>query len=147
MPAAATASETGSHHYVTLLGLHTFDLPQLLRAIERGLPFQAIERLHRSVGLEVEEIARLVQIPRRTLTRRRQEGRFLPVESDRLVAAARLLGKTLDLFEGNPDAAKRWLLAPQTALGGAVPLEIAKTKVGAREVETVIDRLEQGIFS
>jgi uncharacterized protein (DUF2384 family) len=38
-------------------------------------------------------------------------------------------------------------MAPQRALGGAVPLEIAKTEVGAREVEQIIGRLEQGVFT
>jgi uncharacterized protein (DUF2384 family) len=32
-------------------------------------------------------------------------------------------------------------------LGGAIPLEIAKTEVGAREVEQIIGRLEQGVFT
>jgi len=147
MPVAAAEERNGPYSYVALLGLRTFHLRDLLRAIERGLPFSTIERLHRSIGLEIEEIASLIQIPQRTLTRRRHEGRFPPQESDRLISAARMMSKTIDLFEGNADAAKRWLLSAQIAFGGAAPLEIAKTEIGAREVETLIDRLEQGVFS
>ena len=38
-------------------------------------------------------------------------------------------------------------MTPQRALGGAIPLDIAKTEVGAREVEQIIGRLEQGVFT
>ena len=147
MAKSAAARETGSFDYLELLGVRAAHLRDLLRLIARGLPFEAIERLQRSIGFDIETIAALVQVPRRTLTRRRHEGRFAPEESDRLVAAARLLSKALDLFEGKADAARAWLTAPQIAFGGAVPLDIAKSETGAREVERLIDRLEQGIFS
>jgi len=146
MAKSAAAHETG-FDYLELLGLRSMHLRELLRLIARGLPFDSIERLQKNVGFDIDVLTALVQIPRRTLTRRRSEGRFAPEESDRLVAAARLLSKALDLFEGNAEAARGWLLAPQLVLGGATPLDIAKTKTGAREVEILIDRLEQGIFS
>jgi putative toxin-antitoxin system antitoxin component (TIGR02293 family) len=146
MAKSAAAHETG-FDYLELLGLRSMHLRELLRLIARGLPFDSIERLQKSVGFDIDILTALVQIPRRTLTRRRREGRFSPEESDRLVAAARLLSKALDLFEGNAEAARGWLLTPQVALAGAIPLDIAKTETGAREVEILIDRLEQGIFS
>ena len=146
MAKSAAAHETG-FDYLELLGLRSMHLRELLRLIARGLPFDSIERLQKNVGFDIDVLTALVQIPRRTLTRRRSEGRFAPEESDRLVAAARLLSKALDLFEGNAEAARGWLLAPQLVLGGATPLDIAKTETGAREVEILIDRLEQGIFS
>lgn len=143
---AATRS-TGPFDYLELLGARAMHLRDLLRLIARGLPYESIDSLQRQTGLDMETLIVLVQIPRRTLTRRKQEGRFAPEESDRLVGAARLLSKALDLFEGNAEAARGWLAAPQVALGGVVPLDIAKSDVGAREVETLIDRLEYGIFS
>jgi len=144
---AKSASATASpFDYLDLLGIRAAHLRDLLRAIERGIPFDAIERLHRNTGLDIDMLATLINVPRRTLTRRRQDGRFTSEESDRLVAAARLLSKALDLFAGNAGAARGWLLEPQVALGGAIPLDIARTETGAREVELLIDRLEQGIF-
>ena len=146
MAKSAAAQEAG-FDYLELLGLRSMHLRELLRLIARGLPFDSIERMQKNVGFDIDTLAALVQIPRRTLTRRRSEGRFTPEESDRLVAAARLLSKALDLFEGNAEGARGWLLAPQLGLAGAIPLDIAKTETGAREVEILIDRLEQGIFS
>ena len=59
----------------------------------------------------------------------------------------RVLGKALELFEGDSRAAERWLSSPKAGLGGAVPSELAKTEAGAREVEALIGRLEHGVFS
>jgi len=136
-----------AHSYVILLGLRTFELGKVLKAVENGLAFGALEHLQRNVGLSTEELGELVQISRRTMARRKQEGRFLPEESDRLLRAARLFARALELFDGASDDALRWLRSAQTALGGAVPLAIARTEVGAREVITLIDRLQQGVFS
>jgi len=136
----------GPHAYVVLLGLDAFDAPDLLRTVKRGFSYRAIERFQRNTSLSFERIMVLIDVPRRTLTRRKRDGRLLPDESDRLLRASRLFGRALELFEGNRDAASEWLSTAQPALGGAVPLDLARTDVGVREVETLVGRLEQGIF-
>jgi putative toxin-antitoxin system antitoxin component (TIGR02293 family) len=137
----------GPHAYVVLLGLETFDAPALLRAVDRGLAYRTFERLRRNTSLPFDRLIALIHIPRRTLTRRKDEGRFLPDESDRLLRAARLFGKALQLFEGDRDAAAEWLTTAQPALGGSIPLDLARTEVGGQEVERLVGRLEQGVFS
>jgi putative toxin-antitoxin system antitoxin component (TIGR02293 family) len=132
---------------VSLLGLETFELRELLRAVERGLPYQTFECLLVNTALAPEEALVLVDIPLRTLTRRKSEGRFRQDESDRLLRAARIFARALGLFEGDRAAAKQWLLDRQKALGGEVPLTIARTEVGALEVERLIGRLEHGVFT
>ena len=87
----------------------------------------------------------LVQLPARTLARRKAAGRLEREESDRLLRASRVFGRALELFEGDADAAREWLLDRQPLLGGLVPLELATTDVGAAEVERLIGRLEHGI--
>jgi len=57
-----------------------------------------------------------------------------------------LFGLALALFEGDPAVAADWLTRPQPGLGGAVPIDLAKTGLGAREVETLLGRLEHGVF-
>src|SRR6476620_10593005 len=49
--------------------------------------------------------------------------------------AARVFGRALALFEGDRHAASEWLTRPQPALGGAVPIALARSDFGAREVE------------
>jgi putative toxin-antitoxin system antitoxin component (TIGR02293 family) len=134
------------HAYAALLGLKTFDAPSLLRAVQKGLAWKAFERLVQNVGLPAEQIARVLDLPLRTRARRKAEGRFQPTESDRLLRLARIYARALDLFAGDREAALRWLTRKKIALADMVPLELARTDVGAREVEATIDRIEQGVY-
>jgi putative toxin-antitoxin system antitoxin component (TIGR02293 family) len=136
----------GPHAYVALLGLDTYDTSDLLRALKDGLPYSSLDRFQHSTDLPFDIVAELVDIPRRTLARRKREGRLSPEESDRLVRAARIVGGALILFAGDLPAATEWLGAPQPALGGR-PLDLARTDLGAREVEALVGRLLHGVFS
>ena len=133
--------------YVLLLGLDVVDTRQLLRSVERGLPYATFERLVANTALAADDALVLVNIPRRTLTRRKREGRFREDESDRLLRASRVIARALGLFDGDRGAATHWLSQPQRALGGEAPLVVARTEVGALEVERLIGRLEHGVFT
>jgi putative toxin-antitoxin system antitoxin component (TIGR02293 family) len=135
----------GPHTYAALLGLRTFDSAGLRERVAAGLPFQTMERFQSKLDLPMTELADLLHIRTRTLSRRKEEGRLRPDESDRLLRASRLFGKILDLFEGDLDKARRWFATPQEALGGATPLHYARTDIGCREVENLVGRLEYGI--
>jgi putative toxin-antitoxin system antitoxin component (TIGR02293 family) len=137
----------GPHAYVVLLGLDYFDRSQLMRAIEKGLPWKAFERFVTNIDLPSEQIADTIGIPKRTLARRKVEGRFKSDESDRLVRLARVFAKALHLFDGDREAAKLWLTDVNIALGRVAPLDYARNSVGADEVEALVDRIEYGIFS
>lgn len=141
------SGDAGPNGYVVLLGLESSDSRQLRQSVEDGLPYGAFERLVANTSLASDEALVLVNIPRRTLTRRKREGRFHQDESDRLVRGSRIVARALELFDGDREAAKHWLSEPQKALGGAVPLVTARTDVGAREVEHLIGRLEHGVFT
>jgi putative toxin-antitoxin system antitoxin component (TIGR02293 family) len=135
----------GPHAYVVLLGMDYFDLPSILKAVEKGFPWKTFERFVKNIGLPADQVARLIAIPPRTLARRKAEKRFSSDESDRLLRAARVFAKTLKLFDGDRAAATDWLTMPLRALR-AIPLEVARTDIGAREVENVIGALENGMF-
>lgn len=138
----------GSHNlHLTLLGLPQLDTAKLLLRIEQGFSFSILVRFQRNVALPMKEIAEWVRITQTTLNRRREAGRLRPDESDRVLRASRVFGKALELFEGDMDAARYWLGNPHPALGGAVPMSVAKTDLGAREIEDLIGRLEHGVFT
>jgi putative toxin-antitoxin system antitoxin component (TIGR02293 family) len=137
----------GKHPYVALLGLRSFDTMRLVKRLEDGLSFSAFERLRDGLDLSAKDLAALIQISARTLARRKDEGRLRPDESDRLVRVARIFGRAIDLFEGDAAAARLWLGKSNTALGGASPLEMVTSEVGAREIVGLIGRLEHGVFS
>ena len=143
----STKGRPDERAYVVLLGLNTFELPALLRQIERGFPWRTLERFVRNTGLTNEQVADLVSIPRRTLARRKADGKLTSSESDRLMRAARIYARALDVFDGDREAATEWLTDGNTALGGVTPLEFARTEVGAVEVDHLIGRIEHGVFS
>ena len=145
--APTSVARSSRHDYTKLLGIRVKDSVDLIKHVEKGLAFTAVEALQEQMDLATKEMARLLDIKFRTFLRRKEAGRLQPAESDRVLRTSRLFARAQDLFDGNQEAARGWLMTPQRALGGAIPLEIAKTEVGAREVEQIIGRLEQGVFT
>lgn len=137
----------GPHFYASLLGLQAFDWPHLARAVNRGFSYEVFEQLRDSSGLSLDDLLTWLQLAPRTLARRKQQRRFSPEESDRLLRAARVLGRALELFDGDREASLEWLTTPQRALGGELPIDVARTDVGAREVENLVGRVEHGVYS
>src|SRR4029450_14008347 len=79
------SGKPGANSYVVLLGLQQYESSKLLKAVERGLEVESFSRLHANGALTQAQLLDVVQIPHRTLTRRRKEGRLRPDESDRLL--------------------------------------------------------------
>ena len=134
-----------AHAYVALLGLRTYETARLHSRVQEGLSYETFERLRRVLDLPASHTAELLQIPTRTLARRRESKRFEPEESDRLIRLSRLVGLALQLFEGDLDEMRSWLTTSHAALAQQTPLDFATTEIGAREVENLIGRLEHGI--
>lgn len=133
------------HFYVELLGLRYYDMASLHERVTEGLPFDTLETLQDALACPTPRFAALVGIPLRTLARRKEANRLQSDESDRLFRLARIAGLALKLFAGGLDDARAWLFTPLQALGGHVPLDLAVSEVGAREVEKLIGRIEHGI--
>jgi putative toxin-antitoxin system antitoxin component (TIGR02293 family) len=137
----------GPHTYTVLLGLDYYDLPNIVKAIQKGFRWKSFERFVANIALPPEMIAEIIGIPKRTLARRKAEGRLKPDESDRLLRLARVFAKALLLFEGDAEAARLWLTDLNMALGNVAPIEFARTEVGAQEVEHIVGRIQHGVFS
>ncbi len=118
----------------------------MISRVEAGLPFGELEALSRAFDLSLEKLSSLLGIARATLHRRKKEGHLHSQESDRVARYERLLEQATDVFETS-EKALGWLRTPQRGLGGAVPLEYARTEVGAREVEKLLGRIAYGVYS
>jgi putative toxin-antitoxin system antitoxin component (TIGR02293 family) len=134
----------GSHFHTVLLGLQYFDLPNVLKAVEKGFPFKTFERLAANMNLSSDRLAEIAGIPKRTVARRKVEKQFTSDESDRLLRVARVFGRALRFFDGDRDWAIEWLTTEERALG-VPPAQLLSTSVGAQEVERIIGALEHGI--
>jgi putative toxin-antitoxin system antitoxin component (TIGR02293 family) len=115
----------------------------LVRIVEERLALDAIDGLRQS-GVTDEEIYALV-LPRRTLTHRRTRGDALSrEESDRAVRLARTLALAEQVF-GDAERAWRWLRAPKRQFTSRSPLQLLATEVGARIVEELLYRIDDGM--
>jgi len=119
---------------------------QVIAALKAGLPVGSFNRLQTVLAIRAHELAGIVQIPVRTLSRRQREKHLDIDESERVLRIGSLFDRTVEVL-GGEEQARLWLKSPQRALGGRTPLEYADTEPGAREVEDILGRLEYGVFT
>jgi putative toxin-antitoxin system antitoxin component (TIGR02293 family) len=119
---------------------------QQIGQIQAGLSFRAVQNLQKALEIPLEKIASVLGMSRATLHRRKVQGRIATEESEKLVRYERLLEKAVSVF-GDPASARKWLTHPQAGLGKAVPLDFARSEIGAREVENLLGRIEYGVYS
>lgn len=150
MPKAAVAEPPVAHQPTLLkrvqemLGVPRLRSDQdLVKLVEDGLAIGAIEGLRRS-GLTDEEIYSLI-VPRRTLTHRRARREALSrEESDRAVRLARIAALAEHVF-GDSKRAWHWLRAGKRHFQGRSPLQLMVTEAGARLVEELLYRIDEGM--
>ena len=117
----------------------------MVQAVRRGLPWGAFESLGSALAMSQGELAAMLHIPPRTLSRRKGAGRLEAMESDRLFRLARVFVHTVDVF-GSLVGARRWLDSENRALGGRRPMDLLDTDAGVREVDDALGRIEHGLF-
>ena len=115
----------------------------LVRLVENRLATGAIDGLRRS-GLTDDEIYSLI-VPRRTLTHRRARREALSRdESDRAVRLARIAALAEQVF-GDSTRRWNWLRAEKRQFDGRSPLQVMVTEAGARLVEELLYRIDEGL--
>ncbi len=119
---------------------------QQIGRIQAGLSFRAVQNLQKALDIPLETVASVLGMSRATLHRRKLQGKIDEDESEKLVRYQRLLKKAEDVF-GDGKSAREWLTHKQAGLGKVVPLDFARTEIGAREVENLLGRLEYGVYS
>jgi putative toxin-antitoxin system antitoxin component (TIGR02293 family) len=127
-----------------MLGVHGLRSDaDLVRLVEGRLATAAIERLLQS-GVTDDEIYALI-VPRRTLTHRRARREALSRdESDRAVRLARIAALAERVF-ANTGRAWHWLRATKRQFKGRSPLQLTATEAGARLVEELLYRIDEGL--
>jgi putative toxin-antitoxin system antitoxin component (TIGR02293 family) len=150
LPKAATAEPAVASQPTLLkrvqemLGVpHLRSDQDLVKVVEDGLATGSIAGLRRS-GLTDDEIYSLI-VPRRTLTHRRARREALSrEESDRAVRLARIAALAEHVFaEGGH--AWHWLRAAKRQFDGRSPLQLTATEAGARLVEELLYRIDEGM--
>src|SRR3972149_5929685 len=111
--------------------------------VKEGLPREAFDRIKRALATTTEELSSITVIPVRTIARRKK---FKADESDRIFRVASAFQKTIELFE-DLDKARRWFTTPKSALAGISPMECCDTELGCKEVENLLGRIDETVYS
>lgn len=126
------------------LGRRVRTLADLRRLVEAGLPVAALSQVVSYVAGSEAAAAELRYrlVPKATLHRRRH--RLSPEESERLERLARVAALAEQVWE-SPALAHEFLTSPQPQLGGERPVDLARTDLGARQVEQLLMKLEYAL--
>ena len=126
--------------------LASLEWPATAALVKKGLSAGLLRQLADQLKIGLEELASLLHLTKRTLHRRMEQGRLSVDESERLLALAKIMTQATELL-GSEAKAIHWLKSPVPALGGRTPLACAETQVGLREVEDVLTRIEDVVYS
>lgn len=115
--------------------------------ILEGFPFQVVEKIKAHAALTDAELAALLGIGEATLRRARAAGATLDATtSDRLYRLSKVIAVAEEVLESTENAIG-WLRRAQPALAGRAPLELLVTQAGADQVETLLRRIDYGVYT
>jgi putative toxin-antitoxin system antitoxin component (TIGR02293 family) len=127
-----------------ILGLRLVSELDTLRLVTEGVRPKTYRRIARVLKLKANIVA-----PESTVRRRLgSNARFSQEESERVVRLARVYAEAVGLF-GDDDAALTWFTTPAEFVQGEPPIspmELSATDVGARLVESHIQRTAHGFL-
>ena len=114
----------------------------LVRATREGLPAEAAVRLAKlisgdTIAFNADKKVKYAAHP---------QGRLTPEQSDVVVRTATVLARAIDVL-GDTRKAVHWLTTPNRALGGEIPIALLDTSAGTHEAETLLERIEYGVYS
>lgn len=113
-------------------------------AISAGLPKRSLERLSARLyeDRRVASAYKFKVVPAATWKRRTK--RLSIDESERTERLARVLAQAEYVWDDRQQA-REWMNKPHRELNDRTPLEVARTELGARRVEDLLDKLFYGL--
>jgi putative toxin-antitoxin system antitoxin component (TIGR02293 family) len=121
---------------------------QIVRAIEKGLPFAFFELVSRLTPFSETEWANLLDLSTKSLQRYRKTRNFhfRPAQSERIIEMAEVTRAGIETF-GSLENFKNWLAVPCFALGGYTPLHLLGHSYGKEMVMTELNAINHGILA
>lgn len=112
----------------------------------QGIRSIALQAILDRFDLELSEVTCVMHASRETLERRLKSGMLTPKESNALWRMGEVLAQAVDVL-GSHGKAARWIRTPNRALCGYEPLTLLSTPPGSNEVQDVLQRLNDGVWS
>ncbi|MBS0561420.1 MAG: DUF2384 domain-containing protein [Proteobacteria bacterium] len=143
--ARAASGASGRVRRTPMPALRPASAELIQRAVESGLPRFALRHVAEHLaGHDKAKIAALewTVVPKTTLERR--EERLSAPESERTERIARLFVQARRAL-GSEAEARAFMTTPHPRLEGRTPLDAAKTDLGARRAEHILNAIEYGL--
>ncbi len=128
----------------SVLGKDVTSIEDLEEVVGEGLPKAALRITVRRIFAAAREANRCLYRIVPEATYKRRSGKLRVVESERTERLARVIAAAEAVWDDQNDA-REWLTKPHPELGDRVPIECALTELGARQVESLVDRLQYGL--
>ncbi|WP_017942185.1 MULTISPECIES: antitoxin Xre-like helix-turn-helix domain-containing protein [unclassified Thioalkalivibrio] len=118
----------------------------IIETVRLGLPARSLEQIGQSYGIPRVTLVHLAGVSETTYKRRLSKNERLdPEASDRAYRVARIAALAETIFEDHGKA-KRWMNTYNRVLE-EVPINLLDTEAGTELVETVLHRIDHGVFS
>lgn len=124
---------------VSLPGNELHDFPR------RQISYSSFQALADLLCVDEKTLGMYLGISAETLVKRAKTGLFSVRESTRLDALITVVQSSVELFEGDVEAAATFLRSPSRAFNSKAPLEMLDAGGDASAVIDLIGRLEHGI--
>lgn len=109
------------------------------------LPSSATDLLARDYDVSLKVVADWLDTSTKTMARRGKLTLLSRTESDVALRYGRVFEQAKEAF-GTEEAARQWLTEAQPSLGHAVPVDLLKSDLGARQVERVLRLIDYGDY-
>lgn len=119
---------------------------QWISIIRHGISPSAVDSLTGFLHISQADLSSTLNIPLRTLVRRKGAELLPSDETAKLVRMARVIERAEDVFE-DTDAARVWLKTRNASLSGETPMSMLDTEVGAGAIMDTLGRIEHGVFA
>ena len=113
--------------------------------IVRGVPATRVRELIDRGVLSEKAVYRV--IPERTFKRRLANREALKVSEADVISRFIRITEEANRILGDADFARDWLNLPNPALKNRIPIELAETDSGVREVEAILTRIAYGDYT
>jgi putative toxin-antitoxin system antitoxin component (TIGR02293 family) len=114
---------------------------------ESGLSRESIDELTNVLGVTRKKMAEdILNVSVKTIERKSSKAKFNSQTSSHAIEIAKLVQHTYEVFQ-DEEKVKSWLNTPHRSLRDHAPVDLMKTMTGLRMIDTILVRIEEGIYS
>lgn len=118
---------------------------EMINLVRQGIKAKEMADIDRLIG--IDSFYERVGLKERTVRNWIQHDKHVPRDAtESILAGLQVFDRAVTLFDGDIEAARRWLQTPAPALNGEKPADLLDTVTGANLVLEVVEALEHGIY-